>query len=265
MTFCGSCGAEMPDDTRFCGRCGTASQQAAAADAAGSPAAAGDTSAARDISAAGPTAVTGQSQSAQAAWPTTQAQSTAPARQQISFSLSRLRLGDLIAGGGSLLLLIALFLPWYSAHRSAVTRTPSTADIAHLESLVVAICGGNSTCLNNNNAPDISALHGGAGGWRVLILILAIVTIVYLLIRAFLPSEPRLPVQHWQLATGLTALTAVLTLIALLVNPLSALNGLGATATLSIGAIVGLIAALAAVAGGILLRPRAPRADQVPA
>lgn len=247
VAYCGSCGAEMPDDTRFCGRCGTAGEQAAPADV---------------TAAAGTAAATAQSQPAQPAWPAAQAGTAATPRPQITFSLSRLRLGDLIAGGGSLLLLIALFLPWYSAHRSAVTRTPSPADIVHLESLAVAICGGSSSCLNNNNAPAISALHGGAGGWRVLILILAIITIVYLLIRAFLPTEPRLPVQHWQLALGLTALTTVLTLVALLANPLSALDGFGATATLGVGAIIGLIAALAAVAGSILLRQRPPHADQ---
>jgi len=234
----------MPDDTRFCGRCGTPSQE---------------------VTAAGSAAATGQSQPAQAAWPTGQAESSAAGPQQLTFSLSRLRPGDLIAGGGSLLLLITLFLPWYSAHRSPATRTPSPADISHIESLVVAICGGNSACLNNNNAPSISALHGGAGGWRVLILILAIVTLVYLLVRAFLPSELRLPVQHWQLVTGLTAVTAVLALVALLANPFSALNGFGATASVGVGAIIGLIAALAAVAGGVLLRTGAPHAGQMPA
>lgn len=202
MAYCGNCGAEMPDNTRFCGRCGTPSQQ---------------------ITAASPATGTGQSQPPEAAWPTTQAESTAAAPQQPAFNPSRLRPGDLIAGGGSLLLLITLFLPWYSAHRSLATRTPAPADISHIESLAAAICGGNSTCLNN--APSISALHGGAGGWRVLILILAIITLGYLLVRAFLPSEPRLPVQHWQLVTGLTAVTALLALVALLANPLSALNG----------------------------------------
>ena len=158
-----------------------------------------------------------------------------------------------------------LFLPWYSAHNSKATRTPSQADITRLERLVTAICGGNSTCLNNKNPPNISALHSGAGGWRVLILILVIVTLGYLLVRAFLPSEPRLPVQHWQLVTGLTAVTALLVLIALLANPLSILNGFGATASVGLGAIIGLVAALVAVAGGVLLRSAAPKASQMPA
>lgn len=234
MAYCGNCGAEMPEDTRFCGECGTPSEQ---------------------IAAPVPAAGTGQSQPAQAAWPTTQAGSTAAAPQQPSFNPSRLRTGDLIAGGGTLLLLITLFLPWYTAHRSPVTRTPVAADISHIESLAAAICGGSATC--SNNAPSISALHGGAGGWRVLILILAIITLVYLLVRTFLPNEPRLPVQHWQLVTGLTAVTAFLALIALLANPLSALNGLGATASIGFGAIIGVIAALAAVAGGLRLRAEA--------
>jgi zinc-ribbon domain len=241
MAYCANCGAEMPDGIRFCGRCGTSSQQ---------------------IAAAGPAASAGQSQPAQAAWPTSQTDRTAAAPQQPALNLRRLRPGDLIAGGGSLLLLITLFLPWYSAHQSPATRTPSPADVSHIESLALAICGGNSTCLNN--APSLSALHGGAGGWRILIAILAIITLVYLLVRAFLPTEPRLPVQHWQLVTALTAVTALLTLIALLANPLSALNGFGATASVGVGAIIGLIAALAAVAGGVLLRTGAPPAGQKP-
>jgi hypothetical protein len=172
--------------------------------------------------------------------------------------MSRLRLGDLIAGGGSLLLLIALFLPWYTAHHSPATKTPSAADIAKITSLANAICGGISNC--GNNDPSISALHSGAGGWRYLILILAIVTLVYVLVRAFLPSEPRLGVQHWQLVIGLTGMTALLALIALIANPLSILNGFGATASIGFGAIIGVIVALAAVVGGILLRTGAPSA-----
>jgi hypothetical protein len=274
VAYCGSCGTEMPEGTRFCGRCGSPSQQPAEAgptaatgesqpaQAAWPPAATGQS---QPPQTSWPAGATGQSQPPQAAWPAAQTQSTAASPRQVSFSLSRLRPGGLIAGGGSLLLLITLFLPWYSAHSSPVTRTPSPADIAHVESLVAAICGGSLSCRNSNNPPAISALHGGAGGWRLLILILAIVTIAYLLVRAFLPREPRLPVQHWQLATGLTSVTAVLVLVALLVNPLSALNGFGDTATLGIGAIIGLIAALAAVVGSVLLRPGAPHANQVSA
>ena len=207
----------------------------------------------------------GASQPPQGAWQPAEANRGA-ARPRPNFSLSKLRPGDLIAGGGSLLLLIALFLPWYTAHESPATRTPSLADVSRLESLAVAICGGRSACLNSSaKSISISALHGGAGGWRVLILILALVTLVYLLVRAFLPSEPRLPVQHWQIVTALTGVTAVLALIALLANPLSIFNGFGATAGLGIGAIIGLIVALAAVVGGVLLRAQAPQPGPTPA
>ena len=242
MAYCANCGSEMSDDTRFCGRCGTPSQQ---------------------VTAAGPAADTAQSQ---AAGPTAQAGRSGAAPQQLTFSMSRLRPGDLIAAGGSLLLLVTLFLPWYSAHESQATRTPSLAEVAHLESLAIAICGGKSACLNSSaKSISISALHGGAGGWRVLILILALITLAYLLVRAILPGELRLPVQHWQLVTGLMAVTALLAFIALLVNPLSAFNGLGATASVGIGAILGLIVALAAVAGGVLLRTEAAPAGLLPA
>lgn len=179
--------------------------------------------------------------------------------RQLKFDPSRLRPGDLIAGGGALLLLIALFLPWYSAHQSAVTRTPSVTDAAKLESLALAICGGRTACLNSNATTiSISALHGGAGGWRLLILLLALVTLAYLAVRAFLPQEPKLPVQHWQIVTGVTALMALLAILALLANPLSIFNGFGATASVGFGAIIGVIVALGAVVGGVLLRPSQP-------
>jgi hypothetical protein len=187
----------------------------------------------------------------------------AAAPRQRTVNGSRLRPGDLIAAGGSLLVLITLFLPWYTAHQSQATRTPSLADISRLGALASAICGGRAACLSNASTISISALHGGAGGWRILILILAIVTFAYLLVKVVLPDPSRLP--HWQLVTGLTTLTGILTLIALLANPLNAFNGLGATAGIGIGAIIGLIAALAAVGGGVLLRAGAPSGGQTSA
>lgn len=245
MNHCSNCGAEVPPDARFCGRCGTEYPVVGTA-GYGSP----------------------QPAPAQsAAWTQPPQSSQRPAATgagatglALRFNAGRLRPGDLIAGGGTFLLLITLFLPWYSAHQSPVTRTPTMVDAAKLESLAVAICGGRSACLNSNaTSISISALHGGAGGWRLLIAILAIVTLAYLAVRAFLPEEPRLPVRHWELVTGLTGLAALLALIALLANPLSAFNGFGATASIGIGAILGVIVALAAVTGGILLRPESQR------
>ena len=80
MTYCANCNAEMPDDAQVCGNCGIPRQQATAAGHAADP---------------------GQSQAAtQVPWPATAPDRTT-AGSQLSFNASRLRLGDLLAAGGS--------------------------------------------------------------------------------------------------------------------------------------------------------------------
>lgn len=136
-----------------------------------------------------------------------------------SIDFRRLGRGDLIAGGGLTALFISLFLPWYT----------------------MAFSGSSLA---------ISAVGSGAGGWRVLVLILCIGIAGYLFSRTIW-RNPRLPIPHWQLLTVVCTLTALLTLVAFLVKPGSVASSLGVGVSWSYGAYVGLVAAVVAVAGAV--------------
>ncbi len=143
-------------------------------------------------------------------------------RPQANIDFRRLGIGDLVAGGAIVVLFVALFLPWYSIGYGGVSVSTS-------------------------------AMGSGAGGWRVLVLVVAVLTLGYLLVRTIW-STPRLPIPHWQFLTVLTVLLALLTLLAFLVKPGVDTTGLGGTvigSSWSYGAYIGLVAALAAVGGAV--------------
>jgi hypothetical protein len=137
---------------------------------------------------------------------------------QVSIDFRRLGTGDIVAMSGLVLLFISLFLSWYSVPGESV-----------------------------------SALGDGAGGWRVLILVLDILILLYLLIRTMTPRGLHLPLPHWQLLTALLGLEFLLTLLAFLVKP----SGGGISVSWSYGAYMGLVFAIVALAGGIMRRNEA--------
>src|ERR1700722_14329535 len=110
----------------------------------------------------------------------------------ISIDFRRLGTGDIVAAGGSVLLFISLFLSWYT-----IKVSDQFGDI------------GGST----------SALGTGAGGWRVLILVIDILVLLYLFVRTMTPRGLHLPLPHWQLLTVALGLQFLLTLLAFLVKP----------------------------------------------
>ena len=145
-----------------------------------------------------------------------------PGRPQASIDFRRLGVGDLVAGGALVVLFVSLFLPWYSIGYGGVSASTS-------------------------------AMGSGAGGWRVLVLVLALLTIGYLLVRTVW-STVRLPIPHWQFLTVLTVVVALLTLLAFLVKPGVDTTGLGTAGigtSWSYGAYIGLVAAVAAVGGAV--------------
>ena len=97
----------------------------------------------------------------------------------------------------------------------------------------------------------MSALGGGAGGWRFLILVVAIIAVLYVLSRT-LDGVARAVPYHWQVLVGITAFQGLLVLIAFVANPLGILDSLGSSSW-AFGAILALIAAIAAAAGAILV------------
>jgi zinc-ribbon domain len=132
---------------------------------------------------------------------------------QVSIDFRRLGTGDIVAAAGLVLLFISLFLSWYTVPGISV-----------------------------------SALGDGAGGWRVLILVLDILILLYLFIRTMTPRGFHLPLPHWQLLTALLGLEFLLTLLAFLVKP-----GDGGVSW-GYGAYMGLVFAVVALAGGIMRR-----------
>jgi hypothetical protein len=179
------------------------------------------------------------------------AEPASPAKTRSPIDFGRLRPGDLIAGSASFLALISLFLPWYSfaasAARASATATPAQQQV------VLAICSGQPAVCSSNAPPQfsVSALGGGAGGWRFLILVVAIVAVLYVLSRT-LDGVARAFRYHWQVLLGLTAFQGLLVLIAFFANPLSILDSLGSSSW-AVGAFLALIAAIAAVVGAILV------------
>jgi len=167
------------------------------------------------------------------------------------FDLSRLRPGDMIAGIASFLVLISLFIPWYS-FAAAASQAGTQATPAQ-QQLVLAICGDQPAVCSSDVPPQfsVSALGAGAGGWRFLILVVAIIAVLYVLSRALAPVARAFP-YHWQVLVGITAFQGLLVLIAFVANPLGILDSLGSSSW-AFGAFVALIAAIAAGAGAILV------------
>lgn len=183
--------------------------------------------------------------------PQSQAGPAALAETRQPFDFGRLRPGDLVAGIASFLVLITLFFPWYSFSASADSAS-ANATFAQ-QQLMLAVCGDQPAVCESSSPPQfsVSALAGGAGGWRFLILVVAIIAVLYVLSRT-LGAVAQSVRYHWQILVGLTAFQGLLVLIAFFANPLSILDSFGSSSW-SIGAFLALIAAVAAVTGAILV------------
>jgi hypothetical protein len=145
------------------------------------------------------------------------------AGQAFNFDAKRWTRDDQIVGGASLLLLISLFLPWY------------TVSVAPVTILGKQVAGGSASA---------SGTTGHGYLWIVFILALAVVALV--IIKAGFEALPfDLPMSLTQLLLVLTGINLVLVLIAFLLKPSTGLSGL--SVGWGIGAFVGLICAIAAV------------------
>jgi hypothetical protein len=167
------------------------------------------------------------------------------------FNFGRLHPGDVIAGIASFVVFISVFFPWYSFTASAA-QSGDQATLAQ-QQLVLAICSDQPAVCSSEAPPQFSvtALGGGAGGWRFLILVVAIVAVLYVLSRALEATARAVP-YHWQALVGITAFQGLLVLIAFIANPLSILDSLGSSSW-AFGSVLALIAAIAAAGGAILV------------
>ena len=135
----------------------------------------------------------------------------AAAGQAFNFDLKRLSRNDQVAGLGTLVLFISLFLPWFSG--SVGTFSSSVNGLYH--------------------------------GYMYITLIVALIVVAYLVMRAGFEHLPfNLPVKHEQLLLIATGINFLLTLISFVFKPASVP---GVSISWSIGAFLGLIAAIVAV------------------
>ncbi len=140
-----------------------------------------------------------------------------------NFDAKRWTRDDQIVGGASLLLLISVFLPWYTVSAPSV-------------SILGKQVGGGSV--------HASGTTGHGYLWIVFILALAIVA--FMVIKAGFEKLPfNLPVSPVQLLLGLTGINLILVLIAFLLKPSA--GDFGLSVGWGFGAFVGLICAIAAV------------------
>jgi hypothetical protein len=194
---CRACGHEISAGARFCRSCG-ASQ--AGAEQAPRPA---DSTARPDGRAhAGPEPSVAGTRSSAAQW------------QALSFDAARWSRGDLVTGVATLVLLIALFLPWFSVQFDGIS------------------------------IPGLSVDALSAHGWMYITLLVTLAVIGYLVALAVY-DDLRLPVPRWQALVGATGLTLLLSFVAFVDAP----TGLSR----SYGAFIGLISAIAAVVGAVLV------------
>jgi hypothetical protein len=127
-----------------------------------------------------------------------------------SFDARRWTLNDKLVGGASFVVLISLFLPWFTV----------------------------------GNGVSISWTGIGAHGWLWLVIIISVVILGYLLLAALYQELPfRLPVPRDLVLLGAAGLNLLLVFIAFVLKPYAAF-GVG----WGIGAILALVAAIVAVA-----------------
>jgi hypothetical protein len=138
---------------------------------------------------------------------------TTPAFQ---FDLKRLTRSDQVVGIASFIVLISIFLPWFSVSVRDFGSATGSGTAAH--------------------------------GWLWLVFILDLVIIAYLVMRAGWEESPvRIPLSHERLLMAATGLQLLLILIAFFDMPSS--DGIaGVSVGWAWGAFIGLLAALAAAA-----------------
>lgn len=139
--------------------------------------------------------------------------------------------GDAAIGGGLIVALVAVFLPWYSASFN---------------------CGGLAGCGGLNTSVSVGALNDWPGWFFFLALLAGLALFV---LRTFVPTVklPDLPQADAMIYTIIGAFMAVMAVLWLLFHS-SAESGAGFSAGPSFGLFIGLIAAIVVAVGGFLKR-----------
>ena len=156
--------------------------------------------------------------------------SAAPAAwtgQVFAADANRLSRDDKLVGGATVLLLISLFLPWYTV------SAPTEAIIG------VTVRGGGSFSMD----------AFGGHSWAWIIFILGLAVLAYLVLQAGFETTPvRLPVSPALTLLGLTGLNFLLVFLAFLVTPGTGDTVIKFSIGWGIGAFLGLVCAIVAFA-----------------
>jgi hypothetical protein len=181
--FCSQCGNNVAEGAAVCSRCGAHLTGEASQPGAPAPAAAGPPAA------------------------------HMAAAQAYNFDAKRWTRDDQIVGGASLVLLISLFLPWFSVSVPLVGSVSASGTTTH--------------------------------GWLWIVFIVTLAIIAYLGLTAGFAVLPfTLPLRHAQLLLAATGLNLLLVLIAFIDKPGDSVVKVG----WDFGAFIALIAAIAAIA-----------------
>ncbi len=221
--FCSQCGTQLAETSRFCYRCGVAIEGLPAAEHP-SPRVAPARSEARPMPTPRSSSYTDWGNAAQ----------SVPKRlnaARFSFEPARWRQGDFVVAASSLVLLIALFLPWYTVKFQGFGSVP----------------GSGWSVVSTR-------------GWMYLVFVIILATFLYLLVRGVV-GNLRVQIQHWQVLAGAAGLDLLLTGIAFGLKPsagnltygVADLTGSAISSTWTYGAYVGLVGALGAVIGVLML------------
>lgn len=235
---CWQCGGALPPDVGFCRGCGALVRPRSAPIGAVTEAAAETQLPALRQTIAPPAPVSAH------AWPV-QAQVLAPTAVPAEVQ----RTGtDLLCAAGSGLVVLSVFLTWYSVTVTALgVRFYASLEQAFLSKLFPQIAAG----LGNLRGPlttSVSALGQGAGGWRWAILVVSIVIVLETLVVVTSARPNQLSGwPHAGIQVMLTIANVVLVLAAFFTLPYGNAPSGYITVARGPGAYLGLFAALFAL------------------
>lgn len=136
-----------------------------------------------------------------------------------SFDARRWTPSDQIAGAATLVVIISLFLPWFSVNLAGLTAA-----------------GGVATASGTD-----------AHGWLWFVFVIGLIALIYLVVTAGFQTPPvNLPLKHERLMLIATGINFLLVLLAFVLKPGS--DGEPVKIGWGFGAVIALIAAVAAVA-----------------
>lgn len=240
---CWQCGAPLPPDVGFCRACG-ALVRPRSAPAGTTPDSPQSSVLSTRVASAPAVSASWQGVSRQAWSPRT---ATVPAGLDADV-LARPMTADVVCVAGSAVVLISLFLTWYSVTLTDLgLRFFTSLEQAFLSRLFPQVAAGLGG-LKGPLTSSVSALGEGAGGWRWAILVVSIVLILETLL-AISSGATSAPWPHTAVQLLLSLADFILVIAAFFSVPYGSVPSVYMTEGHGVGAYLGLLAALVACGG----------------